>query len=229
MGYGRAGPLQDEEAWPGRCCARLPAPDVANALTHGTILAEVFASIDRLRRAQGEALAALGFGPSECDFGIELSGADWRLRDYSPRDVGPALLIVAAPIKRPYLWDLAPSVSAVRYCQRHGLHVYLLEWMPPRPVDAPAGLAEYAGQAIGEAVAAISAAGARPCLMGHSLGGTLAAIVAALDPRKVSGLVLLGAPLCFQPGVSRFRDAIVAMAPPLSLKWRSFRVRSCRS
>jgi polyhydroxyalkanoate synthase len=49
--------------------------------------------------------------------------------------------------------------------------------------------------------------------MGHSLGGTFAAIFGALEPESVRGLVLLGAPLCFQRGMSRFRDAIVAMAP----------------
>ena len=49
--------------------------------------------------------------------------------------------------------------------------------------------------------------------MGHSLGGTLAAIFAASDPSSVRGLVLLSTPLCFAPGSCRFRDAIVAMAP----------------
>jgi polyhydroxyalkanoate synthase len=49
--------------------------------------------------------------------------------------------------------------------------------------------------------------------MGHSLGGTFAAIFGALAPETAGGLVLLGAPLCFRPGISRFRDAIVALAP----------------
>ncbi len=171
--------------------------------------------MDSLRRAQGEALAALGCGPAECRYSVGASGPSWRLRDYGPPGGGPSLLIVAAPIKRPYLWDLTPSLSAVRYCLRHGLRVYLLEWTPPSRQDGAAGLAEYADRAIGEAVARVSRAtdGARPWLMGHSLGGTLAAVFAALDPESVCGLVLLGAPLCFQPGVSRFRDAIVAMAP----------------
>jgi polyhydroxyalkanoate synthase subunit PhaC len=125
------------------------------------------------------------------------------------------LLIVAAPIKRPYLWDLAPSSSALRYCLRQGLRVYLLEWTPPSRSNGSAGLAEYAEQAISEAVATVSreTGGMRPFLMGHSLGGTFTAIYVALRPQNVRGLVLLSAPLCFQPGVSRFRDAIVAMAP----------------
>src|SRR5262249_40492702 len=53
----------------------------------------------------------------------------------------------------------------------------------------------------------------KPFLMGHSLGGTLAAVAAALEPQSIRGLVLLGAPLCFQPATSRFRDAIAAMDP----------------
>lgn len=163
---------------------------------------QAFASLDSLRRAQGEAIAALGFEPTECCYSIQASGPAWRVRDYGPSDAGLSVLIVATPIKRPYLWDLAPSVSAIRYCLRHGLHVYLLEWLPPPRQDGPAGLAEYADQAIGAAVARISEGtdGTGPCLMGHSLGGTLAAVFAALHPESISGLVLPGAPLCFQKG-----------------------------
>jgi polyhydroxyalkanoate synthase len=175
----------------------------------------MFPSMDSLRRVQAEGLAALGFGPAECDYGIAAAGPFWRLRDYGPPEATPALLIVAAPIKRPYLWDLAPAASAVAYCRSHGVRVFLLEWLPPSPGTGAGGLAEYADRAIGEAVARVAQAsgGARPCLMGHSLGGTLAAIFAALSPESIRGLVLLSAPLCFQPGVSGFRDALVMLAP----------------
>ena len=74
----------------------------------------MFASVDSLRRVQGEALAAWGFGPTECRYSVVASGPNWRLRDYGPPRGAPPLLIVAAPIKRPYLWDLTPSLSAVR-------------------------------------------------------------------------------------------------------------------
>jgi polyhydroxyalkanoate synthase len=136
------------------------------------------------------------------------------LRDYGGSEAGPCLLIIAAPIKRPYIWDLAPPVSAVRFCVDQGLRVYLLEWMSPSPGDDNVGLAEYADQAIGEAVARlVEETGIQPFLMGHSLGGTFAAIFAALAPETARGLALLGAPLCFRPGISRFRDAIVGLAP----------------
>ncbi len=127
----------------------------------------------------------------------------------------PPVLIVAAPIKRPYIWDIAPSVSVVRFCLQHGLRVYLLEWATPSSEDRNAGLADYAGRSIAQAVARVLAAsgGAKPFLMGHSLGGTFAAIFAAFDPTSLRGLILLSAPLSFAAGSSAFRDALVAITP----------------
>jgi polyhydroxyalkanoate synthase len=174
----------------------------------------MFGILDEVRRAEGAVLEGLGFGPTECSYRIVASGPRWSLRDYGGSEAGPCLLIVAAPIKRPYIWDLAPAVSAVRFCLDHGLRVYLLEWTSPSPGNGNAGLAEYADEAIGEAVARLAReTGTQSFLMGHSLGGTFAAIFGALAPETARGLVLLGAPLCFRPGISRFRDAIVALSP----------------
>jgi polyhydroxyalkanoate synthase len=172
-----------------------------------------FAMMDRLRRAQGDALDALGLGPQECAFQPVSSGPHWRLRAYGGPKAAPLIIMVPAPIKRPYVWDLMPSVSTVRYCLHRGFGVYLLEWMPPEGDGH--NLGAYAGRAIGACVAAISkrANGAMPFLMGHSLGGTLAAIYCALEPQSVKGLVLLGAPLCFEQASSGFRDAVVSMIP----------------
>jgi len=187
----------------------LSIPAVANSLW-----AAHFALTDRLHRAQGDALDALGLGPRECQFQVICSGPHWRLRAYGGPDAGPLLLMVPAPIKRPYIWDLTPSVRAVRYCLHQGFRVHLLEWIPPSP-DGSAGMDAYGGQAIAGCMATISkrANGALPFVMGHSLGGTLATIYCALEPRSVKGLVLLGAPLCFERASSWFRDALVALVP----------------
>src|SRR5262245_26764272 len=170
--------------------------------------------IDAPRRAQGNALEMLGFGPTECSYRVLAYSSRWRLRAYVGRGSGPVVLIIAAPIKRPYIWDLAPSASAVRYCLQHRLRLYLLEWAPYRFGHGNVGLDEYADRAIAEAVACVShETQTKPFLMGHSLGGTFAAIFGALEPRSISGLVLLASPLCFLPGTSRFRDSIVALVP----------------
>jgi polyhydroxyalkanoate synthase subunit PhaC len=170
---------------------------------------------DAVRRTQATALEAFGLGVDECAFGVISSGAHWRLRAYGGREEGPVLLIIAAPIKRPYIWDITPSVSAVRYCLQQGTRVYLLEWTPPAGDNGKAGLDEYVGQAIAECVTKVTDQGrtARPFLLGHSLGGTLAAIFCASEPRSAQGLVLLGAPLCFEQGSSRFRDGLVTIVP----------------
>ena len=175
-----------------------------------------FTSMDTLRRAQGDSLGALGLGPAECNYRVLASGPHWRLRGYPTVGQRLPVLIVAAPIKRPYIWDLAPTRSAIRYCLDRHLGVYLLEWQPPLRGQGSAGLDEYAGEAISEclAKAAADAGGEQPFLMGHSLGGTLAAIHAALDPQGVRGVVLLGAPLYFLAGGSAFRDALVSLVPP---------------
>jgi polyhydroxyalkanoate synthase len=173
-----------------------------------------FTVADVLRRAQSQAIGAFGFRPQECPYRIVASGTHWHLRDYAAQSTSPPLLIVAAPIKRPYIWDLAPSVSAVSRCLQEGLHVYLIEWAPEAGRTQNSGLDEHA-RAISECVAMITreAAGTRPYLLGHSLGGTLAAIFSALTPASIQGLVLLGAPLCFEPATSKFRDALVALLP----------------
>jgi polyhydroxyalkanoate synthase len=165
---------------------------------------------------QGQALELWGFGPSECRYRVVAAGRLWRLREYAGARAGSPLLIVSAPIKRPYIWDIAPSLSVVRLCLERRFRVYLLEWTTPSYEDRKAGLADYAVRSIAEVVARISseAQGARPFLTGHSLGGTFAAIFAACDPASLRGLALLSAPLAFAPGSSAFRDALVAVAPP---------------
>lgn len=173
-----------------------------------------FTFADILRRAQSGAIGAFGLGPRECPYRIMASGTHWRLRDYAPQAPSPSLLIVAAPIKRPYIWDLAPSVSAIRRFLQEGFHVYLIEWTEEAERTQNRGLDEHS-KAISECVAMITrqAGGRRPCLVGHSLGGTLAGIFSASEPASIQGLILLGAPLCFEPATSKFRDALVALLP----------------
>ena len=182
-----------------------------------------FATVDVLRRALGHALGAFGLDPDECPYRIVGFGPHWRLRDYGGHDRSLSLLIIATPIKRAYIWDLAPFVSAVRYCMQAGLHVHLLEWLPASDRKQNNGLDEYT-EAISECVAKIScrAAGTTPFLVGHSLGGTLAAIFTALAPASIRGLILLGAPLCFEPATSSIPGRPRRPDSAGAVRWRPF-------
>jgi polyhydroxyalkanoate synthase len=129
-------------------------------------------------------------------------------------DGRPTLLIIPAPIKRSYIWDLVPWASAVRHCLCGGLRVYLIEWKQPGIAGREFGLAEYAERFIRDCLTAIEGETrqARVVLAGHSLGGTFASIFAALHPKRVRGLALFGAPLHFGPSIGAL-DRLAALAP----------------
>ena len=173
-----------------------------------------FSAIDLFRHLQGDLLGSLGYGPVEHHHRIIASGSYWHLRDYNAMHGSEAVLIVAAPIKRPYIWDLAPTISVIRCCLEAGLQVYLLEWLPASKKTCHVGIAECA-RAISASLATITSAtrGLKPILMGHSLGGTLAAIHAAIEPGTIGKLVLLSSPLCFRPDESAFCDALISLVP----------------
>ncbi|HWP27679.1 MAG TPA: alpha/beta fold hydrolase [Xanthobacteraceae bacterium] len=175
--------------------------------------APFFALGDIIRSAQGSALGAFGLDPVECAYRVVASGAFWQLRDYGPEHAASASLIVAAPIKRPYIWDLAASVSPIRYCCGRGQRMFLLEWLPATENSAHNGLTEYTDAIVVCAAQISRQIGTPPLVLGHSLGGTLAALSAARAPEPMRGLVLLSSPLCFAPGTSRFGDALVRLVP----------------
>jgi polyhydroxyalkanoate synthase len=140
--------------------------------------------MDEMRRQIGRGLDALGLGPQEMHHrtAAEFPGA--RLRAYQAQGDGqrPVLLIVPAPFKQAYIWDLLPSVSVVRRCRERGLRVYLLEWLIPTEREDEFGLAEYADSLIKGAHHTIQAESgcSAPILAGHSLGGTFVAIFAGI-------------------------------------------------
>ena len=177
----------------------------------------LYAQIDQVRRSQGRWLDMLGLGPVETPARVVISAPPFTLKAYGGGGAGPPLLIVPAPIKRAYIWDILPRVSVVRQCLQYNLPVFLIQWEEP-PDEGDLGLAAYADRFISQCLDAIEAefGPRRVFLAGHSLGGTFAAIYAALHPERVAGLVLLTAPLRFGPEVGAF-GPLAAAAPPAHL------------
>lgn len=160
-----------------------------------------YESLDRLRRQRGSTLDRLGLGPEEAPYQTVLTHANLRLRYYGGNPSQPVALIVPAPIKRHYIWDLSPTRSVVRAALARGMQVYLIEWIDPSTADAGLGLEQYSYAMIDQCVDIIAsgASTARPpiYLFGHSLGGVFTAIYSALRPERIAGLVTVEAPLHF--------------------------------
>lgn len=174
---------------------------LARALRHG------FQQADKLRCAYGGFLDAFGLGPIRTPSRILREELGLRLRAFGGVSGSPAILIVPAPIKRAYIWDLEPEASVVRRLVEHGLRVYLAEWTDESAVSS-FGLDHYADRLMLACVDVVAddTAQKQVVLVGHSLGGTLAAIFAALHRKRVRALVLLEAP-------THFRGAAGAFAP----------------
>lgn len=165
---------------------------------------------DALRRIQGRLLDRTGLAPQPAASRIAWETPEFRLRSYRRNaGAGRPVLIVAAPIKRAYIWDLAPHASPVRLLLDAGLAVHLLEWLDPDLSDRDAGLDRF----VERISAAVDATGGSPVLLGHSLGGTLAALFCARYPERVAGVALLEAPLHFGPDAGALAS-LVAVSPP---------------
>lgn len=172
----------------------------------------VFDRIDSMRRTGGNILDFIGSGPVTTPAREIFSDGLLTLKSYgSFREI--AVLIVPAPFKRSYIWDILPDASVVRRFLREQIKVYMIEWQRPGNRE-DAGLAEYAETSISKCLSFIERETGRKKLFiaGNSLGGTLAAVFSCLHTEKVKGLILIGAPLSFGPGTGDI-DRLVAMGP----------------
>lgn len=127
----------------------------------------------------------------------------WRLLRYRPRARGPAystpLLLVPSIINRHYVLDLMKGKSFVEYMVEQGHEVYIIDWGTPGPEDRYLTFDDVCDRYIGRAVRFVarrSAAGAVH-LLGYCLGGTLTTIYTAVNPKRVSTLIALAAPVSF--------------------------------
>lgn len=174
----------------------------------------LFESFDRIRKFQGTALDQLGLGPHESDYRIIYTRPGVRVRHYGPEPgqemasetAAPALLIVPAPIKQAYIWDLIPDRSVVCRALDHGFAVYMLEWAVPDAQTTAWGLEDYTDSMLADCMDAVAlhAGAERIFLAGHSLGGIFAALQGTCRPQKIAGLILIEAPLHFAEATGEF-------------------------
>ncbi len=118
-----------------------------------------------------------------------------RLRDYGGS--GPTVVVIPSLINPPFVLDLAPGNSLLRWLGGQGFRVLLIDWGTPTPDDRALDLGEHV-QAAARLCATLDTP---PLLVGYCLGGTLALGVAAFA--AVGGIALIATPWHF----SGFGDA----------------------
>lgn len=185
--------------------------------SYASLGASLLKNMDRSRQARGKMLDRAGYGPQETPFTILHSEAGLNLRRFGGEQAdGPAVLLVPAPIKRSYIWDLAPEISVVRRWMQQGYQVYQAEWTPVPDDEDDFGLDDYGERLLAACQQAIERDSGKPRLTiaGHSLGGILAAIYSCLHPDRVDATILLESPLhfekkscCFTPLIDSTLDA----------------------
>jgi polyhydroxyalkanoate synthase len=120
-----------------------------------------------------------------------------RLLDYGPAG-GAAVLVVPSLVNRPYILDLAPEKSLLRFLGDQGLRPLLVDWGRPGATERRFGLTEYiTGRLEAAAAVAAGAAGTPVAVLGYCMGGLLALALAQRRPELVSSLVLLATPWDF--------------------------------
>jgi polyhydroxyalkanoate synthase len=113
------------------------------------------------------------------------------------------IVLVYALINRPYVLDLLPGNSFVEFLVGQGFDVYLLDWGIPGDEDQDLSFEHYVLDYIPRAIAKVRRASgsATFSLLGYCMGGTMAAMYAALFPKDgIRNLILLTAPIDFTPG-----------------------------
>ncbi|UPM42658.1 PHA/PHB synthase family protein [Halocatena salina] len=139
----------------------------------------------------------VGRTPSEVIYSDHL----FELHHYEPRESchDIPILFVYSLINKPFILDLQPDRSVVQRLLEAGFHVYMIGWNEP-PRERRLTLDEYVNECIGNCVDVVRERSGQESInmMGYCIGGTMAAIYAALHPDSVLNLGLIAAGLCFE-------------------------------
>ena len=114
---------------------------------------------------------------------------------------GMPLLLIPSLINRWYVLDLRPGASLVEALTNAGIDTFCLDWGTPHDEDRYLDWDELQVR-IRRAVRRVRrmTGAARVGLLGYCMGGTLAAIHAALHPDEIGALVNLAGPIDFSRG-----------------------------
>lgn len=106
------------------------------------------------------------------------------------------ILIIYALINKPYILDIAPETSLVKYLVDNGFDVFMIDWGTPDLEDQDLSFNELVLDYIPKAVAKIvqTSCSNEITILGYCMGGTIASMYTALHPQpriKTCCLLLL--------------------------------------
>src|ERR1019366_9778790 len=110
----------------------------------------------------------------------------YRYDPTHPKRYTVPLLLIYALINRPYVLDLRPGNSIIEYLVAQGFDVYLLDWGIPGDEDKNLAFDDYILDYMPRAIKKVllTAHAEELSLLGYCMGGTMAAMYAALFPAK---------------------------------------------
>ncbi len=116
-----------------------------------------------------------------------------RLRDYGAREAsGRAVIFVPSLINPPYILDLLPDVSLLRWLANEGHRPFLLDWGTQGPAASEMDVDAHVTRVL---LPFITKFPEPPVLVGYCLGGTMALAAACLT--ELAGLALIASPWRF--------------------------------
>lgn len=127
-----------------------------------------------------------------------------RLRDYG--GAGRPVLFVPSLINPPFILDLMPRRSLMRWMADQGFHVWLLDWGEPQPEDRALGIAAHIERIL---IPLMRRFAVPPLLVGYCLGGTMS-LAAAVASDACAGVATIAAPWRFT-GYGTARDDMAAL------------------
>ncbi|MBU8907555.1 alpha/beta fold hydrolase [Desertibacillus haloalkaliphilus] len=115
------------------------------------------------------------------------------------KKVEEPLFIVYSLFNKPFILDLTPETSIIKGLVDRGYDVYLLDWGEPSLEDKDLSLEDYIVDYLQNAVKrALRHSGAQEIsMMGYCLGGTIAAMYAAIADEPIKNLMVAAVPIDF--------------------------------
>jgi polyhydroxyalkanoate synthase subunit PhaC len=108
----------------------------------------------------------------------------YRYRPLSDEVYRVPVLFIMATTNRGYIFDLAPGQSFIEFLLKAGYDVFLLDWESPREDEKGLRVEDYVFNFIPDSIARVQQATGEHdvSIIGYCMGGTLAAMYAALHP-----------------------------------------------